>query len=435
MKRKINYLVIFLITFLCFGIHAAALTCTYQGVDDDVIWIKFDIELDTTLNVWSTNPDFTNYNDENGKKYHLIDANREGNEDDISSIIASGKCPAFAQINTTDNNKYLVLYDDIYNLNNNSTLLTDIRFELRNIQTTKFYFKDNKEDINNLKITTTSDYIANTDEMDIIKLAGYKIPNRMFETTGYIQSGWYVQNANGQWLCGGNNINDKFYGECLKSDRVTITFGDIVDFPIDGSETHLLARWDLAITLNPKSINELNLGKEECINHRFVWNEGGGLYDKYSYCNVDNLRFIMCGDAHDIPIQVPELISMAINLLKIATPIILIVVGIITLVKATMASKEDEIKKAQQSLVKKVIAAVMIFMIISIVQFVVTKVADKDDQKSITSCMACFIDNKCSKPYFKTNVGGKYYCASIYQPNSPTLCEGFYSGNEMQYKN
>ena len=141
-----------------------------------------------------------------------------------------------------------------------------------------------------------------------------------------------------------------------------------------------------------------------------IWNENeyGG------YCNVDNLQYVQCGDAFDIPKQLPSLISLLVNLLKIATPIILIMISIITLFKAITASKEDEIKKAQSSLIKKIIAAVMVFFVISIVQFVVSKVADSADQGGLESCFSCFLNNDCSDSiYYKTNVGGVNICTYL----------------------
>lgn len=141
-----------------------------------------------------------------------------------------------------------------------------------------------------------------------------------------------------------------------------------------------------------------------------VWNE------EYQFCNIDTLVFVECGGATDIPVQVPQLISFAVNLLKILTPIILIVVGMITLIKAIVASREDEIKKAQSSLVKKLIASALVFFVVTIVQFVILKIADGGDADGIDSCMNCFLNNNCeATAYYKANIGGKDYC---YQVNS-----------------
>lgn len=136
--------------------------------------------------------------------------------------------------------------------------------------------------------------------------------------------------------------------------------------------------------------------------------------DTGGYCNVDKLQYVTCGDATDIPKEAPNIIGFLVNLLKIATPIILIVISIITLLKALVASKEDELKKAQKSLITKIIAAVLIFFVTSIVQFVVLKVADSTEVNGISDCLSCFLNNDCNTTtYYKFNVNGDYYCRTL----------------------
>ena len=74
-----------------------------------------------------------------------------------------------------------------------------------------------------------------------------------------------------------------------------------------------------------------------------------------------------------------------ITFIKIAVPIILILMGSIDLTKAVMASKDDEIKKAQSTLLKRAIVGVVIFFIPSIVTLLMNMV----NQDSDTECMSC----------------------------------------------
>lgn len=157
-----------------------------------------------------------------------------------------------------------------------------------------------------------------------------------------------------------------------------------------------------------------------------IWNET----EYGNYCNTDKLQYVQCGDAFDIPHEVPEIFSLLVNLLKIATPIILIVVSIISLLKALSASSEDEIKKAQKSLIRKLIAAVMVFFVISIVQFVTMKVADTDDTNgtseadNLSTCLTCFLNNDCENSiYYKTNVAGRYICTYL-ESGTTFQCKG-----------
>lgn len=144
-----------------------------------------------------------------------------------------------------------------------------------------------------------------------------------------------------------------------------------------------------------------------------IWNE-----TKYgNYCNTDKLLYVKCGDAKDIPHQVPQIISFAVNFLKILTPLILIFISIISLLKAISAGNEDEMKKAQKGLIRKIIAAVMVFFIISIVQFVIMKVADNEirsdengevETTNLSDCLNCFLNNNCGDSvYYKTYVGSE----------------------------
>lgn len=59
-----------------------------------------------------------------------------------------------------------------------------------------------------------------------------------------------------------------------------------------------------------------------------------------------------------------------IPIIQIVIPILLIVLGMFDLGKAVVASKEDEIKAAQKLLIKRVIYAVLIFMIVLIIKTV-----------------------------------------------------------------
>ena len=69
-----------------------------------------------------------------------------------------------------------------------------------------------------------------------------------------------------------------------------------------------------------------------------------------------------------------------IPLIQIGIPIILIILGMLDLGKAVVASKEDEIKSATKMLVKRAIYAVAIFFVVLIVQLVFGLLADNGEQ-------------------------------------------------------
>lgn len=97
--------------------------------------------------------------------------------------------------------------------------------------------------------------------------------------------------------------------------------------------------------------------------------------------------------AKDDVVIIPNLISAVVSIIKIAIPIILIVLGMIDLGKAVTSNDEKQMKEAQKSLIKRVIYAVLIFFVVALVQFVFKALAPDEDEKSdISSCISCFIN-------------------------------------------
>ena len=73
----------------------------------------------------------------------------------------------------------------------------------------------------------------------------------------------------------------------------------------------------------------------------------------------------------DIPSDLVGLLRLVYKAIQIGVPIILIIVGMFDMGKAITQQKEDEIKKAQNLLVKKAIAAALVFLMFSLVSLVV----------------------------------------------------------------
>ena len=92
-----------------------------------------------------------------------------------------------------------------------------------------------------------------------------------------------------------------------------------------------------------------------------------------------------CSSIPEPLLNITHLIYKAI---QIGVPIILIIVGMFDMGKAITQQKEDEIKKAQSLLVKKAIAAGLVFLMFSIVQLVVS-VVSPDTTASGSESWAC----------------------------------------------
>lgn len=81
-----------------------------------------------------------------------------------------------------------------------------------------------------------------------------------------------------------------------------------------------------------------------------------------------------------------RIVGIVILGIKIVVPIILIIVGMIDLAKAVTEKSEDNIKKAQQALIKKAITAVLVFLVATIVGVLMTLVG-QEDYKNCTTCL------------------------------------------------
>jgi Predicted solute binding protein len=107
---------------------------------------------------------------------------------------------------------------------------------------------------------------------------------------------------------------------------------------------------------------------------------------------VNILKSLTCGGIDNFVFndKIPTLISSLVSVIKIAVPVLLIVFGSIDLAKGVVASKEDEIKKGQQTFFKRLIAGLIVFFVVTFVQIAVNLVGEKNN------CINCFINNKCT---------------------------------------
>ena len=89
--------------------------------------------------------------------------------------------------------------------------------------------------------------------------------------------------------------------------------------------------------------------------------------------------------------SLPKFTSTLYDLLKIATPVILIITGMLDMLKAVSAQKEDEIKKAQQKFVRRLLAGAIVFLVFVIVETVINTFVESTDAKGAMQCVNCFI--------------------------------------------
>ena len=86
--------------------------------------------------------------------------------------------------------------------------------------------------------------------------------------------------------------------------------------------------------------------------------------------------------------QVWTIIGYIIFAIQIVVPLLLIISGMITMAQAVLKQDEKDIKKAQSLLIKKIIAAVIVFLIIAVTKIVVNLIASGGWE----DCVKCALD-------------------------------------------
>ncbi len=104
---------------------------------------------------------------------------------------------------------------------------------------------------------------------------------------------------------------------------------------------------------------------------------------------------IVCGDT-DVPYVAAQITTTVINILKIVTPIIIIIFGMIDLVKAVVAQKEDDIKKGSSTFLKRVLLGAFVFLVFVFVEVIIGLVAPKNENTNMWNCVDCFVNGNCS---------------------------------------
>lgn len=127
---------------------------------------------------------------------------------------------------------------------------------------------------------------------------------------------------------------------------------------------------------------------------------------KFSYniyvADISGFKFanvkINCA-GEEIPYGAPYIVHNIINLLKIITPIVLIILGMVDFTRAVVASDEKQMKEASTRFIRRIFAAVVVFFVVVIVQFVFSLLGSNDE--SALGCFNCFVNGSCY-PYSDT---------------------------------
>ena len=112
--------------------------------------------------------------------------------------------------------------------------------------------------------------------------------------------------------------------------------------------------------------------------------------------NVSAKECYVCGsDALAIPKDFPMFTSRIITLVQILVPSILIISSMIRYFKVVMSDPLKSGTETNKSFIRSIIAAVIIFIMVSIVKFAFNIYDKANGSSNSTSCVSCFINGSC----------------------------------------
>ena len=98
-----------------------------------------------------------------------------------------------------------------------------------------------------------------------------------------------------------------------------------------------------------------------------------------------------------IDMVLPNITSAIVTILQIIIPVILIVLGMVDFSKAVISNDEKEQKAAQSRFVKRVVYAIVIFLLVAIIKLVfgvIGKNVGNSTESSMTACIDCFVNGQ-----------------------------------------
>ena len=113
--------------------------------------------------------------------------------------------------------------------------------------------------------------------------------------------------------------------------------------------------------------------------------------------SVSAMEVVNCGGLGSVPYVMIRFINRIINIIKVIVPVILIIMGMIDMAKATTASDEKQMQTSRKMFIKRIIYAVMVLFVVSIVQllFTILQTSVFKTESNLLSCVSCVIGNAC----------------------------------------
>ena len=106
--------------------------------------------------------------------------------------------------------------------------------------------------------------------------------------------------------------------------------------------------------------------------------------------------YIACGNVKRIPYDIPGVVRFFIDIIQIAVPVLLVLMGGIDFGKVVISNDDKAMKMATGRFVKRVIGAAGILLVIFLVKLLIHVVGQDSD--GMMACISCFTsdENMCT---------------------------------------
>ncbi|MGN1378780.1 MAG: hypothetical protein ACI4XR_00035 [Bacilli bacterium] len=147
----------------------------------------------------------------------------------------------------------------------------------------------------------------------------------------------------------------------------------------------------------------------------FKSNAFASTYNNNILNNQHNYTYILANSGVDAlscsdenVMKVLELFSVLFVILKIAIPIIIIILGIVSLAKVIISDDQSMLSKTISSLVMKIILGIFIFFLPTLISTIIGYIDDADNVTSeYRACTECLLNSNCSGSPLKSTAKKK----------------------------
>lgn len=113
---------------------------------------------------------------------------------------------------------------------------------------------------------------------------------------------------------------------------------------------------------------------------------------------AESKKCIYCAGTY-IPLGLAVLTRNVISLIQVLVPVILIITGMVSLLRAVIAGDEKKMDEVKPKLIRKFIAGVIIFLIFTIVKFGFSMLGNYRGSESVMKCASLFISEEGNETY------------------------------------